>query len=80
MPTQEQIAKYCVGVRLKIDGDIHYFAFLSIKNITDEGITIVYGKKKDKENFLKKEDVLNWNEVLVRYQELKKEFNQGVVR
>lgn len=80
LATQEQLDKYCIAVRLKIDGDIHYFSFITIKSFNDEGIRIVFGRHKEKENFIAREDILNFDEALTRYKKLQEEFNRGVIR
>ena len=74
IPTQEQIDKYCVGVWLTIDRDIHYFAYSSIKSFTQEGLTIIYGKNKEKENFIPRENILNFQQAYDRYVKLVLEF------
>jgi len=74
MPTAAQIEKYCVGVRLKIDGDIHYFAYSSIKEFNSTGLTILYGKHREKENFIPREQILNYDEAFAKYTKLVLEF------
>ncbi len=70
IPTQGQLDKYCIAVRLKIDNDIHYFAYTSIKSFDSTGLIIIYGKNKDKENVIPRDQILNYDECYKRYTEL----------
>jgi len=69
--TQEQIQKYCIGVRLKIDNDLHYFSYFSVVEMSDEkGLVLKYGKNKDKTVVYPKSEILNWDEARERYHNL----------
>lgn len=72
LPTEDQLEILCVPVRLTTDGDIHWFYFKHIKQFNQHGLSIVYGKKLTKVNFIEKEKIINFDEALKRFKEIKK--------
>lgn len=66
--TQAQLNKYCVPVRLSIDGDVHWFHYKSIKILDTDGIDLVYGNKT---RHFSPQEVLNYGEAKLRYDTLK---------
>ena len=71
LPTQEQLDKYCIKVIHTIDGDAHYFSVALIESFDEAGFVIKWGKKLEKRNFIKREDILNWQEVVTQYRKVK---------
>jgi hypothetical protein len=69
LPTQEQLDKHCIAVRLNIDNDIHYFAVRTIVKFDDTGFTVKFGKRGEGRNFIPKENILNWEECRKSYEE-----------
>ena len=71
-PTQEQLETLCVPVRLAMDGDIHWFYFKHIKQFDEHGLSVVYGKRLTKVNFISIDQILNFKEAVKRFKEIKK--------
>ena len=60
LPTKEELEKYCIAVKLKVDNDIHYFSYQSVKELSDEnGLIVRFGKDLSKESKIPKEEILN---------------------
>lgn len=70
LPTQEQVEKYCIQVRLKIDGDIHHYCMAFIVSFNEEGLKVKYGRYLEKINFILREDILNFEEAFEKYKRL----------
>lgn len=73
MPTQEQLDKLCVQIRLDIDGQIHDFYYKHIKYLDERGFGVVYGKGLSKLNHFERGQVLNYEEAKAKYERLKRE-------
>jgi len=71
MATQEELDKYCIKVIHKSDGKAHYFVVALIEEFNDNGFIVKWGKKLEKRNFIKREDILNWEECYLKYKEIK---------
>lgn len=72
-PTQEQIEKLCVGVKLTLDRSTHWFYYKHIKFLDERGISIMYGKRLKKINHFDKEEITNFEEAKRKYDRLKRE-------
>ncbi len=71
IPTQEQLDKNCIKVLLNIDNDYHYFAVRTIVKFDNTGFTVKFGKWGLNRNFIPKDTILNWDEVVKSYGEKK---------
>lgn len=71
IPTQVELDKKCIAVKLNIDNDIHYFAVRTIVQFDDTGFTVKFGKWGERRNFIPKDTILNWDEVVKSYGEKK---------
>jgi len=72
LPTQEQLNKYCVALRLTIDGQLHWFVYKQLE-FDSGGVTVSYGKKLEKKYYLLKEQILNFDETLYEWLRVKLE-------
>ena len=71
LPTQAEIERYCVQVRLIIDQDVHNFAVFSIVSFDEKGLTVRYGKRGEKRAFYPAEDIMNFDEAMEKYRRIK---------
>ncbi|RKY32397.1 MAG: hypothetical protein DRP74_02680 [Candidatus Omnitrophota bacterium] len=74
LPTQEQLNKYCIAVILKVDYDVHYFCIPTIVNFDDTGLTVKYGKNLSKQNFIPKDEIVNFEDAIAKYEQLRKDY------
>lgn len=79
LPTQQELDKDFVQIRLKVDSDIHNFYWKRIESFDDDGVMIHYQIRhedktiEDKYNFIPKEDILNFEESRQKFLNLKEQ-------
>lgn len=71
VPTQEQLDLYGIAVRLKVDGDIHWFYYKHIIEFDEAGMKVVYGKYLEKIEYFPFSEILNYGEAKNKWSKLK---------
>ncbi len=69
--TQEQLDTLCVPIRLRIDGDVHWFHYKTIAWMNHNGVCTLHGKNLSRRTIWQKDEVLNFEEAEAKWKRLK---------